>query len=412
MENLRQEFLNQAVSDLENLRQKLSNESLTEELKREIFRTLHTLKGTAQTFNFNVSGKFAHELEDLLQAAQDGKIPTDKSFIALLREGLEILNASFRRAREGDSAISLISEFAQKLHDFLPSDSESSFKDFEDSIPPEIWRQLSVQEKKNLSAQLAAGNKFYEIQAGFDLSNFTEGFTRLREHLSEQGEVIAVFPQTATSAKKQIGFRIFFAGGSDTKEVVEAAKSLDADLKYFDFESDFTADLQGVAAQAVSAGKRTARRLGKEIEFKTEVEEYKVSGKYLNSISQILLHLVRNAADHAIEKTGQIKIQLLAEINNLILRITDNGQGLDVDKIRAEAIAKKLIAPDKILSRNETFDLIFTHGFSTSEIVSEISGRGVGLDVVRNTVEKLNGKIRIESDTNGTTFEVILPKEQ
>lgn len=411
MENLQQEFLDEAVSSLENLHSKLSAEPLNENFLREIFRTFHTLKGTSQTFNFNISGNLAHELENLLQAVQDRQIEPDKNFISLLREGAEILCETFRRALDGKEN-SFPNEFVQKLRASIPNYSELFSEDFFDGIPPEILKQLSGEEKKSLSSAIANRKSFYSIEVAFDLSDFDEKFRSLRETLHSQSEIIAIFPHTALSEENKIGFRIFFVSRKNKNEIAELVKPFDTNLVFFDSGAHFKGDLQGVLAQAVLTGEKTARRLDKKIEFEISADETKISDKLLKLISDVLLHLIRNAVAHAIEKSGKIKIELLSKNKDLILRVSDDGRGLDAEKIRAKAAKKNLIAADETLTRAETFDLIFAHGFSTAENVSDISGRGVGLDVVKDSVEKANGKIRVKSELGkGTVFEIRLPKE-
>ncbi|MGI8468244.1 MAG: ATP-binding protein [Pyrinomonadaceae bacterium] len=411
MENLQQEFLNEAISNLENLHSKLSTEPLGGNFRREIFRTLHTLKGTSQTFGFNVSGKLAHELENLLQAAGDKKIQPDKNFVSLLQEGLEILRETFRRAASGKNN-EFPAEFAQKIRALVPNYSESVSEDFPNNIPPEILKQLSAEEKKFLSAATADGKSFYSIDVAFDLSNFDEKFRSLRDALQNQSEIIATFPHPTLAGENKIGFCIFFASRKKEKDIASLVQSFDSKLTFFDSGANFKADLQGVLAQAASSGEKIARRLNKKIEFEISAIEAEISGKLLKLISDALLHLIRNAVDHAIEKNGKIKIEFLAENKNLILRVSDNGRGLDAKKIKAKAVEKNLVAADEILTRAKTFDLIFAHGFSTAEKISEISGRGIGLDAVKDSVEKAGGKIRVESETGKrTVFEIRLPKE-
>lgn len=410
MNNLQQEFLNEAVSSLENLHSKLLTKPPDEEFLREIFRAFHTLKGTAQTFNFNASGKLAHELESLLEAVQNRQIQPDKKFVSLLSEGMKILREGFRRALEGKE-IYFPSDFAEKLRAFIP-DSFKLNADFSlNDIPPDVLESLSVEERKTLSAAMANGKKFYSIEVGFDLSDFAEKFRALRDALQNQCEIIATFPHAALSGENKIGFLVFFVSRKNRNELTEIAKLFDANLTDFDSTVNFTSDLQGVLAQAVSVGEKNARRLGKKVEFETEAAEFKISGKLLKLLSGVLPHLVRNAADHAIETSGKIKIEFLSEKDDLILLVSDDGRGLDAEKIRAKAIDKKLIAANENLSRAETFDLIFAHGFSTAESVSEISGRGVGLDAVKDMIEKAGGGIRVESEAGkGTLFEIHLPK--
>lgn len=412
MKNLRQEFLDESISGLENLHQKLSVEILSESLLRETFRFFHTLKGTSQTFNFNMPGRIAHELENLLQAAKDGQLPPDKNFIRLLREGTEILSETFRRDRD-ERENNFPNEFVQKLRNLIPDYSVAASEDFFDTIPLEVLRQLTIEEKNSLAAAMLDAGKFYAVEVEFELSDFADKFRRLRDNLSAQSRIIATFPHSALSRKDKIGFRVFFVSRQNRQEIIELTKPFAENLTLADFKPDFAGDSTGVLAQAVAAGEKVARRFNKKIEFETTAEKIEISGKRLKLISAIFLHLIRNAVDHAIEKNGKIKIELLSKNDNLLLRVTDDGRGLDAKKIKHQAVRKKMIAADADLTRQEIFNLIFNHGFSTAETVSEISGRGIGLDVVKDLTEKAGGEIRVESETGkGTIFEISLPKNE
>jgi two-component system chemotaxis sensor kinase CheA len=178
-------------------------------------------------------------------------------------------------------------------------------------------------------------------------------------------------------------------------------------------ENDFGRDLKGVIEQAVVAGENAAHLLGKKVEFEIIAPDIELSGARLKNISEILLHLVRNAVDHAIKTDGKIKIEASsAPGETLLLRVADDGAGIDVEKIRDRAIAKNLISAGENLPKESLLKLIFAHGLSTSEQISEISGRGVGLDVVDNAVRNAGGEIEVESKAGqGTVFEIRLPRE-
>lgn len=407
MENIQQNFLDEAILKLENLLPLLSHENLDENLRREIFRTFHTLKGTSQTLGFNNPGKLAHELENLLQHHAENS--ADEKSVRLLREGTELLREILIHARD-DQKNFYPEEFVRKLQSFLPESVITDADFFSDAVPPEMWKKLSVDEKKSLREASAKGKNLYEVEVEFSLSDFDQQFRRLLESLQNKGEIIANFPKPDVSEADKIGFRIFFVSFCHQDEMAETVQAFDAELVNFNSMTNFTNDLRGILEQTVFAGKKAAVQLNKNIEFKTATNDFEVPAQYLKLFSEVLLHLIRNAVDHAIEKDGTIKIEINSEKNYLILRVTDDGRGLDAEKIRAKAVEKNLIKDDENLSREEIFDLIFAHGFSTADKVSEISGRGVGLDVVRDAVEKASGKINVKSASNdGTVFEIRLP---
>jgi two-component system chemotaxis sensor kinase CheA len=131
--------------------------------------------------------------------------------------------------------------------------------------------------------------------------------------------------------------------------------------------------------------------------------------------------MIRNAVDHGIEKdaarrangkppVGTIDLRAWHQGGCIILEVKDDGAGLNCDRIRAKAIKEGLITPDAVLTEDETFKLVFEPGFSTAEVVTDVSGRGVGMDVVRRNIEKLRGKIEIQSVLGqGSCFRISLP---
>jgi two-component system chemotaxis sensor kinase CheA len=164
-----------------------------------------------------------------------------------------------------------------------------------------------------------------------------------------------------------------------------------------------------------------SKQLEKEIEFKISGEQTEIDKTMVEKITDPLMHLIRNAIDHGIEspiereknkkkKKGSIELNSYQSGNNIIIDIKDDGAGLHAEKIRAVAIKKGLISKEKILADTECYQLIFQPGFSTAEAVTDISGRGVGLDVVMKNIHDLGGKVEVISVKNvGATFRLRLP---
>ncbi len=164
-----------------------------------------------------------------------------------------------------------------------------------------------------------------------------------------------------------------------------------------------------------------ALKQGKEFEFLLEGEDTEVDRTVYEEIAGPLLHLMRNAANHALETpavreqkgkppVGQIKLSASYEGNQVVITVRDDGVGLDPERIRNAAIARNIMRPDQILSDSDMVDFIFRPGFSTAETLSEESGRGVGLDVVRDSVSRLRGTLEVESmPGQGTAFTMKFP---
>ncbi|WP_456329579.1 chemotaxis protein CheW [Archaeoglobus sp.] len=166
-----------------------------------------------------------------------------------------------------------------------------------------------------------------------------------------------------------------------------------------------------------------ARKLGKKVDFTMEGLDTELDRTVLDEISDPLVHLVRNAVDHGIEtpeerkaagkdETGRIKLAAWREKNNIIIELEDDGRGIDVEKIKQKAIERGIISPAEAesMSEDELKMLIFSPGFSTKDKATEVSGRGVGMDVVKTTVERLGGSVRVFSEKGkGTRIRIHLP---
>ncbi|WP_031569630.1 chemotaxis protein CheA [Rheinheimera texasensis] len=164
-----------------------------------------------------------------------------------------------------------------------------------------------------------------------------------------------------------------------------------------------------------------SKELGKEIDLIVEGADTELDKSMVEKLSDPLMHIVRNALDHGIEPTelrlykgkpaqGQLKLSARHEAGSVVIEISDDGAGLNVQKIRDKAIEKGILAPDRDLSEADTYKLIFEPGFSTAAAVTNLSGRGVGMDVVRRNIEELRGQIQIRSAIEkGTTFSIRLP---
>ena len=162
-------------------------------------------------------------------------------------------------------------------------------------------------------------------------------------------------------------------------------------------------------------------KIGKKVELVIHGENTELDKTVMEQISDPLVHLVRNAIDHGIEtaeeraakgkpEQGTIKLDAYHQGGNIVIEVADDGKGLNPNAIKTKAIEKGLIAADTPLADSEIYDLIFQPGFSTAQQVSDISGRGVGMDVVKRNIKALGGRIHIESQVDvGTTIKVHLP---
>jgi two-component system chemotaxis sensor kinase CheA len=164
-----------------------------------------------------------------------------------------------------------------------------------------------------------------------------------------------------------------------------------------------------------------SKSLNKKINLVIEGEETELDKSVIEDLLDPIMHSVRNSIDHGIESVeerkaagkpeeGMVLLKAANEGNMIIIEISDDGKGIDVEAVKAKAVERGLISPNKILTDVESFNLIFEPGFSTAKTITSISGRGVGLDVVRRQIDKLNGTVTVQSERGkGTKFVIKLP---
>jgi two-component system chemotaxis sensor kinase CheA len=164
-----------------------------------------------------------------------------------------------------------------------------------------------------------------------------------------------------------------------------------------------------------------AHKCGKEINLVALGEGTEIDKKVMELLVDPLTHLIRNAVDHGIEDAairqaagkspiGTVTLSATQEGNNIVIEMSDDGQGINLEKVLAKAIAAGIAREDKTYTKDEIIDFIFKPGFSTADTVTDVSGRGVGLDVVRSNLAQVNGSVGIQSETGkGTTFRLSMP---
>lgn len=417
MSELRQEFLKQTVSNLETLQNEFSADALSEDFLRRYFRVLHTIKGTSNTFSLFFLAKPTHEIESLVQAVQKNQIPQNESTISVFQESLVQLLQIARSYQKG-KAVPVSSDFANRLQNFTPPKTDSN-ELFIFQIPQRILSKLSMTEKDALNLEIQKGKTFYLLRVNFALQNFAEDFKNFKDILNHSGEVIAVASGANKNPAQEINFQVFFTSDFRRAEVEKLIENYCAQIEFKNISSakNLPENLAEVLENLVSYGEKTAQFLNKHIAFETNFSNTKISAKHLILLNEVASHLLHNAIDHAIESaeervlhgkspTAKIKINFEKSADHFLFQIEDDGGGIDVEKIIAVAKEKGLAVENE----KEAIELIFSQGFSTSQTVSEISGRGVGLDAVKDLVEKSGGRIEVKTKGGlGTTFSVYLP---
>ena len=259
---------------------------------------------------------------------------------------------------------------------------------------------------------IAEGSRLFLVQANFDIADFDQKFQSLKETLSNTGEVISTSPSINNEHPGKLNFKILYAETNDAVQTLsdipdlmveeiatppapsmtnlEAHASLERAFEKLSEEiTRLPASPPGdVFEQAVRAGRSAALALGKHVDFEVRGEDLKLDDKLSEVIRDALVHLVRNAVDHGIEATGKVLIEVSSAEEKTRITVTDDGRGMDPSLI----------------------DQIFNPGFSTATEISQVSGRGVGLDAVKTAIEEAGGSVTVTSEVGrGSTFVLFVP---
>jgi two-component system chemotaxis sensor kinase CheA len=248
--------------------------------------------------------------------------------------------------------------------------------------------------------------------------------TLVRVELSELDEMVSAAHEllTDTTATLDLALAADLQRAERTEMEIRAARIRRrfAELEERLIEMRMVA-IAATLTRAARMGATSARAVGKDVLFEMAGGEVRLDKSLVERIGDPLLHLLRNAVDHGIEpkeerlrqgkpERGRVMLEAHAEGSRVRLRITDDGRGIDPGRVRRAAVERGIIEPERELTRQQSLRLIFRPGFSTASTVSNMSGRGVGLDVVEKAVEQVGGELRVESEPGkGTTFELMLP---
>ena len=406
-----------------------------------VFRAFHTFKGNAGVMNFVVLQRLTHELESLLDAARRGTFQLGRESIDLILQGADILK---RYVTELSSQLSGV-EVGRKISLPIPSLVRRAHRMLTTGSGPVPAKSSApvVQNRAPASVEIPA------ISSTTVQPIPTPVFAATQPVASPEPPAKQVAPTKQAPASSAVGIvrvdTLKLDGLIDLVGELVIAQSMvvqNPDLKNITSEHlsrslgqlrGITSDLQRTAMslrmvpirntfQKMSRLVRDlAAQQGKEIQLVLEGEDTELDRNIVEELSDPLIHMIRNSADHGIEATdrriadgkpraGTITLRAFHQGGFIVIQIQDDGKGLVPDRILAKALERGLVKPDSSLDEQEIFELIFAPGFSTAEQITDVSGRGVGMDVVRRNIEKMRGKIEIQSVAGaGTTFTLFVP---
>jgi len=371
---------------------------------KELFRIFHTIKGECGFLKLSTLGMLAHDSESLLDLLRSGKLPVTKEIVDMLLKGLDLAQELGKDLKNG--------EFEKyrsvPVGEYITGLSQFTTGQKNDSAPAPV--PVSVQTN---TAPAAADTAVRE--------------QKNEEHASKKNDledtVIKVKTGKVNYLVDMIGELLICLGQmKEDTEGLPQVRKIARTLQYagMQLRTESVHALFGTARRII---RDTAEKVGKQVQTVFEGEDLEIDRTLIEELEEPLMHLIRNALDHGIESTeervlagkspeGTVRISAERRGNSIVISVGDDGHGLDREKILKKAVAKGLIRKQDIpdMSDAEVNNLIFVSGFSTNDAVNLISGRGVGMDVVKEAVMKAKGHITTESTPGkGTTFSLHFP---
>lgn len=408
---------NEHIETAESALLELENNPADDELINKIFRGFHTVKGMAGFLNLTEIGSLAHSAENLLDLARKGKLVLAAENSDVVFESVDMLKKMLARLKdcmESGTPISTQDQLPQLLETLkaaaegrmpAPSPTPSQTKADDEKLDGILAEKTETKKTTSSSGSAAHATSDEKIKVST---------TRLDNLINMTGELViaqlmvAEEINTGASSAHELVRKVAHQG-----KIVRELQELSMSMRMV--------PVQGVFQKMSRLARDLSRKASKPVDFVTIGEETELDRTVVDKIADPLIHMVRNSVDHGIEPsedrvkagksaTGRVELRAFHQAGNIVIEIEDDGKGLDKDRILKKAVDNGVVEPGQELPDEEVFKLIFHPGLSTAEKVTSVSGRGVGMDVVKKNIESLRGKIDISSTRGkGTIFTIRLP---
>jgi two-component system chemotaxis sensor kinase CheA len=416
----------------------------------KVFRAFHTVKGTSAFLGLNLLSEFGHHAESLLSRVRDGEIRYSGGYADLSLRALDMIKELLSGVQASLSGDPLIKpERYDELVRILANPEAAGISENADDVAaPRVGDMLVAQGKIDREQVEEAAAAYPEQKLGTAMvrssaataeevgqalraqkrinssqqvveSSVRVGTQRLDRLIDMVGELVIAHSMVAqddlvaNSDNHELAKKV-----SHTSKIVRELQDISMSMRMV--------PLKGTFNKMARLVRDVARKVGKNVNFVTEGEDTEIDRNLVNIINDPLVHMVRNAVDHGIEapderrqkgkpEYGTVRLMAYHSAGSVVVEVRDDGKGLDRASLLAKAREKGLIGDpsdpgDRGLSDREAFNLIFEPGFSTAQVVTDVSGRGVGMDVVKKNIESLRGQVEIKSEFGeGSVFKMSLP---
>ncbi len=419
-------YLEEARAHLEGLDHALlalEREGLDPEVVAGIMGPLHTLKGNSGMMGFTGIKDYVHRLEDVFVRLGQGAVTLSRPLFDRLFAGASALRDAVEqacrqrgevRSLEGERTVleGILRENPQSGPN-VPQTGQSSPQSGETSL--QSAPAPSAPSASESLASSAVSAEYISTRS----SMVRVDFSQLDHLLNLVGELI-IHRTKLHELGRELAEQM---GGRESAELLSAVQqvaSVSTQLQETVMDIRML-PIRHVFERFPRLVRDLARQQGKDIELILEGEGTRIDKAIIDEIGEPLVHMIRNSVDHGVETpairvargktpTATILLSAMQESNHVLITIMDDGSGIDAAAVRRKALDRGLLKADETVADRELVQLIFSQGFSTAETVSDLSGRGVGLDVVLKSIERLNGLVEVETVPGvGTKFIIQLP---
>lgn len=442
MEEIIGEFITEAEEALDRIDPlfvELESRGYDKEILNDIFRSVHTLKGAAGFLGFQTIVDVAHRAESILKKMRDGEIAIKTSYIDIILESIDILRLLIGHIKKKDGIEEDVSDLIKRLEDALNQEEQDRHtKDLVAEIVTKENSNHSTRQDHSLngtkeispskiaattidSGESSQGDKI-SADKKESLQTLRIDVDRIDKVMNLAGEIVLIRNRLLNIATL---LNSRYPGDETVENLFESVSFLDlvtSDMQLAVMKMRMQ-PLKKVFSKFPRLVRDISNAIGKEVELNISGEDTEVDRSVIEHIGDPMVHIIRNAIDHGIEpgeerikrnkdRKGRIHIDAYQKGNQIIIEISDDGKGIDVDKVKKKALEKSLITIDEYnkLSDEAAINLIFLPGFSTAEVATELSGRGVGMDVVKTNISRLNGYVEVNTKKDmGSTFRISLP---
>ena len=467
-------FLDETNEHLQNLNTQiliLEQEPDNMDTINEIFRAAHSLKGMAGTMGYKRMQNLTHDMENVFSEVRNGNITVKANMIDILFQCLDALEEYNTNIRESaDEGTNDNEPLIKQLNTILKGSSEAEAEPAkaaetvdkaEADAGSQKWQEMKLgdSERTVIAEALHQGKKAYGMTVKVQeacILKAARAFLVFKA-VEEFGEIIYSNPsaQDIEDEKFDLDFSLIVVADEPLDKVLQAVRSeliiaknslvsasatvegnasseVNDQIEYL--ESVTTSLHESVMKvrmvpieSVVTKFPRMIRDLSKKLDKKMELymsgEETELDRTVVDEIGDPLMHLLRNSADHGLEsaevrkergkpEVGSIFLDAYQDGNNVVIEVRDDGNGIDTESVKNKGIERGVITPEQaeIMTEKEIIDLLFNAGFSTAKTVSDVSGRGVGLDVVKSKIEALSGEVEVKTKLGeGSTWIIRLP---